>query len=131
MFQMSKLESKHYDVISVYRSSDSSEINQIVFCQRLIGMINTRKKTFIMGDFNLNVIDDKSNIISEELFKLGFRQLVKEPTHIYGGIIDHCYISQDISPSRVKLNQKSAYYTDHDMLEIQYATEDECSTPER
>ena len=79
---MSKLESKYYDIISVYRSSDSSEISQITFCRRLINMINSKNKTFIIGDFNLNVIDDRPNVISKELSKLGFRQLVQEPTHI-------------------------------------------------
>ena len=122
-FQMSKLESKHYDIISVYRSSDSSETSQIVFCRSLINIINSKNKTFIIGDFNLNAIDDRSNMISKELSKLGFRQLVQEPTHIQGGLIDHCYVSHNILPTNVRINQKSVYYTDHDMIEILYTND--------
>ena len=127
---MSKLESKHYDLISVYRSSDTREISQLIFCRSLINMINLKNKTFIIGDFNLNVIDDRSNMITKELSKLGFRQLVQEPTHIQGGLIDHCYVSQNILLTNVRINQKSVYYTDHDMIEILYTNDDETTTSE-
>ena len=53
-----------------------------------------------------------------ELENWNFNQLVREPTHIQGGLIDHCYMSDNISSSSVSLSQKSVYYTDHDINEL-------------
>ena len=41
-----------------------------------------------------------------------------ESHHIQGGLIDHCYMSDNISSSSVSLSQKSVYYTDDDINEL-------------
>ena len=71
-----------------------------------------------MGDFNFDALSSEKNIILRELENWGFRQLVQEPTHIEGGIIDHCYISETIKSESVILSQKSVYYTDHDIIPV-------------
>ena len=119
-YQMSKLESNEYDVICVYRSSDSNPENQQTFASVLMSMVNVQKITFILGDFNLNSSGNESSVLSKVMLDFGFSQLVKEPTHNQGGIIDHCYLSNNILPNDVKLTQKPVYYTDHDILEVQY-----------
>ena len=93
-YQMSKLESKDYDVICVYRSSNSNPENQQRFASVLIGMVSIHKFTFILGDFNLNLSGSESSVLSASgvMSDFGFNQLVEEPTHNQGGIIDHCYI---------------------------------------
>ena len=83
-------------------------------------MVNVQKTTFILGDFNWNLRCDESSVLSREMIDFGFSQLVKEPTHNQGGIIDHCYTSKDVLPNNVNLSQKAVYYSDHDLLEVQY-----------
>ena len=69
-------------------------------------------------------------MISQELSKLGFRQLVQEPTHIQGCLIDYCYVLQIIFLTNVRINQKSVDYTDHAMIEVLYTNDDEATTSE-
>ena len=119
-FQMSKLVSEDYDIISVYRSSDFNQVNQQRFTRILINMVNINRKTIIFGDFNMNISCDKTSVLYKSMSISGFSQLIKEPTHIQGGIIDHCYVSKNIMVNNVKLIQKPVYYTDHDILEVYY-----------
>ena len=55
-------------------------------------------------------------MISKELSKLGFRQLVQEPTHIQGCLIDYCYVLQIIFLTNVRINQKSVDYASSNMI---------------
>ena len=87
-------------------------------------LIAANKITFVLGDFNINWINCEASIKESEFLKCGFIQLVKEPTHNQGGIIDHCYISKNVIPSSVLLRQSSVYYTDHDILEVEYTNID-------
>ena len=119
-YQMSKLESEGYDVISVYRSSDSNSSNKQMFTSVLLSMVNVQKTTIILSDFDYDLKCDGSSVLSREIIDFGFSQLVKEPTHNQGGIIDHCYTSKNVIPNNVKLSQKAVYYSDHDLLEVQY-----------
>ena len=68
----------------------------------------------ITGDFNTSV----SSVISSELSNWNFKQIISYPTHIEGNLIDHCYISDKINISSLKIQQKPVYYTDHDKMHI-------------
>ena len=61
---------------------------------------------------------EKSCLILQELSNIGFSQLISEPTHIEGGVIDHCHVSGNSLIQRLELSQKSVYYTDHDIIEV-------------
>ena len=117
-YQISKVKSPEYDIICVYRSSDSVKSSQINFLIDLRGMISEQKKTLILGDFNCNAFCSKQNFILEELETWNFTQILREPTHIQGGLIDHCYVSKNIPMITVSCNQKSVYYTDHDIIDL-------------
>ena len=73
---------------------------------------------FVLGDFNFNALSSERNLILRELENLNFRKIVEFPTHILGGLIDHCYLSDNISPESVYFLQKSVYYTDHDVEQL-------------
>ena len=60
----------------------------------------------------------KKNSIMHEIEKLGFSQLLHQPTHILGGLIDHCYVAKNVEDSSYEISQKSVYFTDHDIIEI-------------
>ena len=64
----------------------------------------------VIGDFNIEA--SQINVLSKFLVSLGLKQIVKRPTHIAGGIIDHCYISSHMQNS-VKIDYFFPYYTDH------------------
>ena len=115
-YQISKLVSKDYDFISVYRSSDSNRCNQKTFCSTLSELINRRKNTIISGDFNINGLIKDENSITVALVRSGLKQIIQKPTHIRGGLIDHCYVSESISNDFLILRQKAVYYTDHDLI---------------
>ena len=72
----------------------------------------------MLGDFNFNAVCQEQNFILRELENWGFKQLIQHPTHVQGGVIDHCYISDNLPLSSISLSQKSVYYTDHDIIEI-------------
>ena len=117
-YQISKIQSKKYDIICVYRSTDTCKTNQIKFLNDLHSLLNIKRQTFILGDFNFDALLPEKNLILKELQNWNFKQLVEKATHIKGGLIDHCYISDNIDPLTVTINQKSVYYTDHDIIPV-------------
>ena len=117
-YQISKLHAEKFDIISVYCSSDSSKSNMIDFLTELRILLCTNKRNLILGDFNLNARCQNQNFILRELENWNFKQLVQNPTHIQGGIIDHCYISNTFPMDSLSVSQKSVYYTDHDIIKV-------------
>lgn len=68
---------------------------------------------FIMGDFNLKPNVQLDRILSE------YNQLVTEPTHIAGSMLDHAYVKKSfLSKYDVKLFVKSVFFTDHEAIDI-------------
>ena len=90
----------------------------IEFLSDIRTLIFTKKKTLILGDFNFNALCQDQNYILRELENWNFKQLIQNPTHIQGGVIDHCYISRNLPLSSIFFPQESVYYTDHDIIEI-------------
>ena len=84
--------------------------------QDLNGMINPKKTTLIVGDMNICYRDNFQNRLIQGLIKLGFKQIVEEPTHIYGRIIDHVYILNPKRGAELIIERYSPYYSDHDGL---------------
>ena len=63
-YQMSKFQSTDIDVITVYRSTDNSQIGIVAFLKDLNEILDPKKRTAILGDFNISFPD---NPISREL----------------------------------------------------------------
>ena len=100
-------------IISLYRSSRNP--NDELLISNIKRMIDPTRICIISGDFNLNYLTESNNIIIKELHRLGFKQMMDEPTHMQGGIIDHLYIYcppfyKDVV---IKSTLISAFYTDH------------------
>ena len=117
-YQISKLSSEKYDIVSVYRSSDSVKSNMIEFLTDLRTLLSSNKNTLILGDFNSNAVCLNKNFILSELENWNFKQLVQNPTHVQGGVIDHCYITNTFPIGSVLVSQKPVYYTDHDIITV-------------
>ena len=116
-YQISKIVSRDEDVICVYRSTSTNLDLQKEFLQDINSLIEKRRRQIFIGDFN---IDAYGNIIVEQFQNLGFKQLVKNPTHEDGNIIDLCFLSDKITTSSIELRQRARHYTDHDLVQLRY-----------
>ena len=47
---------------------------------------------------------------------MNFKQLVQQPTHIPGRLIDHAYILNPENDQEIFTERYSPYYTDHDAI---------------
>ena len=116
-FQLTKLTSKNVDVISVYLSDRA--ISTVVI-DSIFKMVDYKKSTILCGDFNICYKQERKNSIISSLERHGFKQLVKESTHIQGGHIDQVYVKEADSMLSVEVELYSPYYSakDHDALLI-------------
>ena len=78
-------------------------------------MLDPAQICIISGDFNLNFRTESGNLIINELLKMHFIQMIEEPTHTQGGIIDHLYIRGPAAYSDVRIESDliAPFYTDH------------------
>ena len=109
-YQMTKLFSPQVSIINVYRSSIATgnfthDLRRIIDCNQL---------TYIVGDFNICYISQKDSRVVEDLYHMGFTQLVKNATHMEGGLLDHFYTNA--FSDEVWIQQQSPYFSDHDIL---------------
>ena len=116
--QISKLEAAESHVISVYRS-EQGNLTELI--ERLENLITPGVTTVVCGDFNFCYIANRNNKVTKFLENTGFSQLMKDPTHIKGRLLDHFYFKSGEnkieSPSMFRY---SPYYSDHDAI---------CATP--
>ena len=108
-FQICKIRLKNFDIFNVYRSSNGSKE---ALCSRLEDLLVGTQKTIICGDFNICNKSEKNNSVSRLLQGYGFKQIVKEATHIRGRSIDHIYLKDCVQ--FLDLERYSPYFTDHD-----------------
>ena len=79
-------------------------------------IVNTMKNMMIpgpkivIGDFNYE--STKHNALTLFLNSKGLIQIVNRPTHIEGGIIDHCYVEKNMM-NAIKIDYIYPYYSDH------------------
>ena len=100
--------------ITVYKSSNHSIVET---AKTLKKFIDVKETTIITGDFNVCTVKDERNAVTKMLEELGFKQLVKDATHIQGGHIDHCYwLDKTKRWEWPQLENYTPYYSDHDSL---------------
>ena len=100
------------DILAVYRSP-TSEIK--ISVDVITNGIKESRSTFICGDFNAHIGFNHSNPITSTLSSRGFQQIVKQPTHLQGNLLDHVYVNfQQGHWYRQFLH--SPYYSDHDAI---------------
>ena len=69
-----------------------------------------QKNIVILGDFNEDSIDNKTNI--HNFFQQhGFKQLIIDPTTNQGSLLDHIYFN---ATSTTQTKVCDTYYSDHD-----------------
>ena len=114
-YQITKITSSTLDIINIYKSSGS---NNSSFMDDLRTLICIEQSVLIIGDFNICYKSDPSNLVFEELRKLGFQQLVKSTTHTEGGVIDLVFFLACKESHPYNVRQTPQFFTDHDLIEI-------------
>ena len=113
--QLSKFTSSLLDIIFLYRSQPANyeQLNQNIQL-----MTNNDKPLLVIGDFNFCFLDNSSN--STKLYLTGeqFTQLIRQPTHIGGHLLDQAYLRDISGELRCAVELQSKYYTDHMGLAI-------------
>ena len=112
-FQIIKQRHEKVDVICIYRSQLG---NSSLLLDNLQQLIDLKRVTIVIGDFNACYRENSQNKVIQGLLHLGFSQLVHEPTHIRGRILDHMYILDSREQMTVAIERYSPYYTDHDAI---------------
>ena len=101
-----------FDLINVYRFCGESSIIQ--FTEEVLPLINLERTQIIVGDMNIDLLKTSHNSFTYNLEQKGFEQMVKRPTHVLGGLIDHVYFysaTDEASCSMYKYH--TVFWSDH------------------
>ena len=106
-----KVTKKRLDIIAMYRSQEESVESAT---SRLKDLINPKRDTLIVGDFNFCATTN--NVMSRYLEQENFQQLVTLPTHIMGNILDQAHHRGSVQKTKVKVSTLSHYFSDHNSI---------------
>ena len=112
--QLMKVSNEDIEIINVYRSQECSTQ---VFQDKLNYVVDPSRPTIVCGDTNIDISRDRGNSFVEFMENLGLAQLVTQPTHSRGGLLDHVWVTADLT-DRVKVTQTAVYFSDHEILTI-------------
>ena len=100
----------------LYRKK-SSNLNN--FVNNLYHITNWYTIDVILGDFNINYFDEKESHNLKNILenKLGYQQIVSNPTFLSGSLLDHVYIKSHKFKS-VANTVIGVYSSDHDAIKI-------------
>ena len=102
-----------FQVILVYISK-KCDLNEVVnIIMDITDNLEQGVQPLILGDFNFNATE--CNAVTKYFAGKQFVQLVHQPTHIEGRIIDHCYVHYNVK-ELIDLRTLFCYYTDHARL---------------
>ena len=108
--QLSKFSSANLDIIVLYRSQQGSKEEMKQFIKQLE---DVNVATLIIGDFNFPFLEEGKNLTKQFFNKNNYCQLIREPTHIEGNILDHAYIRDEMGLLEITAETHAKYYTDH------------------
>ena len=111
---VTKLKCDKFDIIAVYRSEGGSMEGLV---RKLLDILDLSKSTVVVGDMNVCNRKRPDNLLKTFLEELGFKELIRQATHIEGGHLDHAYflnVGNFKEEPVVYLIPK--YYSDHDAM---------------
>ena len=110
--QLTKFSSLDLDIIAIYRSQRGNyiDLNENIEILKTDG-----KPVLITGDLNFCYLNDLNNPTKLYLKSKNFSQLIHEPTHIEGHVLDQAYLKGNLEASA---DTHCKYYTDHKGLAI-------------
>ena len=98
------------DIITLYRSQsgDCNKLNEHIDLMTTDG-----KPVLVLGDFNFCFFSNKNSRMKQHLEAKNFSQLIREPTHIQGHLLDQAYLHDKEGQLRWTAEIHSKYFTDH------------------
>ena len=108
--QLSKFHCANLDLISIYRSKQGNqqEMNQIIK-----QLENRNVPQMVVGDFNFHYLEEGANSTKQFFKKENYSQLIMEPTHIEGNVLDQAYVKDESGLLKFTAEIQTKYYTDH------------------
>ena len=113
--QLAKIKSNLADIIVLYMSQ-AGNLNGLE--NILSQIIKTDTPTIIIGDFNVNFLDEKTKSTRSFLKKQSLVKLVNVPTHIEGSCLDQALVRDQQKMNTYHTQLTSKYYTDHKALSL-------------
>ena len=113
--QLSKFSSDYIDLVVLYRSQNG---NHKHLTETFETLIDREKPLMVIGDFNFCFLDDSTNQTKRYLNENFFSQIVNEPTHIEGNLLDQAHIRDTKGVNKYSIELHSKYYTDHKGLAV-------------
>ena len=115
LMQLTKFTSQMLDIILLYRSQrgDYDQLNE-----HIDSLMSEGKPLLIVGDLNFCYLKNKYNRTKQHLKAKHFFQLINEPTHIEGHLLDQAYLRDSEGKLETESEVQSKYYTDHKSLSI-------------
>ena len=108
--QLSKFTSKELDIIVLYRSKQGNK-HQL---NELLKQLETRNvPQIVIGDFNFHYLEQGANVTMEFFKEKNYEQLILEPTHIEGNVLDQAYKKDVNQIMEYTVETHAKYYTDH------------------
>ena len=108
--QLSKFSSNLLQLVVLYRSQDG---NHEVLTEILQTLVVRNKPTLVIGDLNYCYLESSSNLTKQYFHNNLFSQIVEEPTHIEGNLIDQANVRDVKEINNYSTEIHSKYYTDH------------------
>ena len=78
---------------------------------------DNQKRIAIIGDTNIDFLEKKHKLL-EFLDHKNFKQIVQEPTHELGGLLDHVYLNPKLMNDKYQIAQRCTYFSDHDVITL-------------
>ena len=100
------------DILFVYLSNgfDWKALKKI-----LEDFIQSKNDLAVIGDTNINYLSEDDNF-TKFMKNKKFVQMIQQPTHESGGLLDQIYINESLSKKNPKCFQKAVYFSDHDAI---------------
>ena len=100
-------------ITNIYRSPD---LNLKEFTNKLEFIISSSVPAIILGDFNVNLIDQQNCLLLNFMNSRGFSQVVSQPTTDNGTLIDHIDVRNTPISFNANIEIHDTYYLDHDCI---------------
>ena len=113
--QLSKFTSPVIDIVVIYRSQTG---NLMELKENIEDLMDGEKAELIVGDFNFCFLSGPSNPATTFFEQNRFLQLIQEPTHIEGNLLDQAHVRDTKQVLEFSAELHSKYYTDHKALAI-------------
>ena len=109
------LPSGKISICTVYARPSLSMTLKLKDLQNIISQLPKDAPSFIIGDLNHDLVQEKNTSLLTELENLGFRQYVNVSTTDYGSTLDHIYYN---GRDDMQIDVLDVYFSDHDLITI-------------